>query len=203
MWLRRTLQKLQKEVLGAEDVWLKPSWTALLGVCYICQSPWCHAGFWTLWLTREKVVFNLISTVMYQKFNITPCNRNHIGQNRLWWPCLLYSMQMWVFCSLSRVDSGCGIFIKASRIRTCYLQPTNRSKYYTTVCNLSHLWSPYTRAGLSTNSHVCPNHKCYDLLFCVYCLSPMFLFSSVPLKWKVGVQNGLAWFLISRKLPNL
>lgn len=133
----------------------------------------CHAGVWTLWLNREKVVLNLISTVVYyQKFNSTPCNQNHIYQNRLWWPCLLYSMQMWVFGSLSREDLGCGILIKASRSETCCnMQAPSRSKYYTTVCNLSHLWSPCTRAGLSTNSHVCLNHQCYDLLFCVYYVS--------------------------------
>lgn len=85
-------------------------------------------------LITQKSVLNLISTVLYyQKYISTPCNQNYRDQwlNRLWWPCLLHSMQMWIFGSLGRDNLDSSIFIKALTKETCDIQPPNRSQYYT------------------------------------------------------------------------
>ncbi|KAG7239950.1 hypothetical protein INR49_028145 [Caranx melampygus] len=69
--------------------------------------------------------------------------------------------------------------LKIAEETCCDIQARSRPQYYTTVCNLSCLCSPYIRVGLSINPMcLCPHHLCYDLLLYLSCLSPLFLFTT-------------------------
>lgn len=147
---------------------------------------------WTFWLSRQKDVLNLMSTLVYYRIYIcTPCNQ--IIETNEWMgcegQCPLQSMHMWMFCSLARENLDSSIFIKAHTMETCCdIQAPNRSQYYT--CNLSCLCRPYIRAGLSINPFVC-----VLIIYAIICgsvcpVSLLFLFTSPE---NQRLVSNLAW----------
>lgn len=163
-----------------------------------------ESGVWTFRLTRQKGVLHLLSTgVHYQKYVVFLVSR---GQRliRLRWPCVLHSMQVWLFGSLAKESLGYSISTRVlSMLCFCTIQAWSRAQYYTMSC----LCRPYVRVCLSVSHVSVSYHMLWSVVLSVSSIHSVVLPSNQRLvsKWEVVSWDNFQWKLsnFQWKLSNL